>query len=89
MVSPLVETVNDFEPLVGTVTVRAPVVIPKLPAAVISTFAVSAVCGVGEAVIVKLAAEPSVTLPSEAMLSSGTSLSETASVAEPAVVDTA
>ena len=54
---------------------------PKAPAADTVTLTISAECGVGLAVTVKLAAAPSVTAPSEAMLSSGTASSGTGTVA--------
>ena len=80
--------VKDLEPVVGMVTLCEPVATPKAPVAETVTLTSIAACGVGLAVTVKLALAPSVTSPSEAMLSSGTSSSETAAVAEPALDET-
>ena len=80
--------VKDLEPVVGMVTLCEPVATPKAPVAETVTLTSIAACGVGLAVTVKLASLPSATLPPEAMLSSGTSLSETAAVAAPALDET-
>ena len=86
--SPVVLIVKDLEPLVGTVTLWVPALTPKAPVADTATLTLNAECGVGLAVTVKPASAPSVTSPSETMLNSGTSSSDTATVAEPALDDT-
>jgi len=68
----VVATVSVAEPLVGIVTVREPVVTPKLPEAVTFTVTVSAADGAGEADTVNDAELPSVTSLPAAMLTVGT-----------------
>ena len=86
--SSVVATVNVALPVVGMVTVRAPGVTPKLPLCDTATVTVNGSCGVGLALIVKVASPPSVTPAPAVILISGTSLSVTATVAEAAVGDT-
>jgi len=87
--------VSVAEPVVGIVTVRDPVVTPKLPEAVTFTVTVSAADGAGEADTVNDAEPPSVTPEPAAMLTTGVdggggglSSSEIATVAVPDVEST-
>jgi len=67
----VVATVSVAEPVVGIVTVREPVVTPKLPDAVTFTVTVSAADGAGEADTVNDAELPSVTPEPATMLTTG------------------
>ena len=91
VVSPVVDTVRVAVPLVGMVTVRLPVVTPKLPDAVTFTVTVSELDGVGLAVRVNEAALPSVTSLPAVILTTGVgglSSSVMFTVAEAAVEST-
>jgi len=68
----VVATVSVAEPLVEIVTVRDPVVTPKLPEAVTFTVTVRSAVGAGEADTVNEALLPSVTALPAAMLTVGT-----------------
>ena len=91
--SSLVDTVTVAVPLVGTATVREPVEAPKSPSWATVTLTWSGAAGAGSAVIVKLAAAPSV-IPEPAVTlisgvaGGGSSSSDTATLAEPWAVDT-
>ncbi|MXX81570.1 MAG: hypothetical protein F4Y69_11175, partial [Chloroflexi bacterium] len=80
-------------PLVGIVTVREPVVTPNSPCWLTVTLTESGELGAGLAVSVKLAFPPSVMAPPSVMLTTGvagdgSSLSDTATEAEPFVEET-
>ena len=87
----MVETVSVALPLVGTVTVREPVVAPYSPSWLTVTLTVRSASGAGLALTVKDAVPPSVTPLPAVTLTSGpaaSSLSRTLTEAEPLPAET-